>query len=228
MGMQELNKGKENKTTLPVRSFASEAAFEKWLRANHAGSLGLWLRFFKKAAARKALTHEDALDVALCYGWIDGQLKKFDDISYLHKFTPRGTKSVWSRINKERIERLEKEGRMHPAGLAAVAAAKKDGRWDKAYASSSKMEMPADFLELLARDKQAKKFFNALNRTNRYSIAWRLQTAKKPETRQKRMDAIIAMLSRKRKIPLKQGDDRVMGVSYGCFGQLNIATGRQG
>ena len=115
------------------------------------------------------------------------------------KFTPRGTKSVWSKVNREHFERLEKEGRMRPAGLAAVVAAKKDGRWDKAYASSSKMEMPADFLKALAKDKKAKIFFDTLNRTNRYSIAWRLQTAKKPETRQKRMDAIIAMLSRKEK-----------------------------
>lgn len=199
MGMQDLNKGKENKTILPVRSFASEAAFEKWLQTNHARSSGLWLRFFKKSASRKALMHKGALDVALCYGWIDGQLKKFDDISYLHKFTPRGTKSVWSKVNKDHVERLEKEGRMRLAGLAAVAAAKKDGRWDKSYASSSKMEMPTDFLKVLAKDKKAKIFFDTLNRTNRYSIAWRLQAAKKPETRQKRMDAIIAMLSRKEK-----------------------------
>ena len=197
--MQDLNKGKENKTILPVRSFASEAAFEKWLQTNHAGSPGLWLQFFKKSATRKALTHKGALDAALCYGWIDGQLKKFDDISYLHKFTPRGAKSVWSKVNREHVERLKKEGRMRLAGLAAVAAAKKDGRWDKAYASPSKMEIPADFLKALAKDKKAKTFFDTLNRANRYSIAWRLQTAKKPETRQKRMDAIIAMLSRKEK-----------------------------
>jgi uncharacterized protein YdeI (YjbR/CyaY-like superfamily) len=190
---------RETEIKLLVKSFASEAAFEKWLQTNHARSSGLWLRFFKKSATRKALMHKGALDVALCYGWIDGQLKKFDDISYLHKFTPRGTKSVWSTVNREHVERLEKEGRMLPAGLAAVAAAKKDGRWDKAYAPSSKMEMPADFLKALAKDKEAKIFFGSLNRANRYSIAWRLQTAKKPETRQKRMGAIIAMLSRKEK-----------------------------
>lgn len=190
---------RESKIELPVKSFASEAAFEKWLQTNHAHSSGLWLRFFKKSATRKGLRHKGALDVALCYGWIDGQLKKFDDISYLHKFTPRGTKSVWSKVNREHVERLEREGRMLPAGLAAVDAAKKDGRWDKAYASPSKMEIPADFLQALAQDKKAKIFFESLNRSNRYSIAWRLQTAKKPETRQKRMDAIIAMLGRKEK-----------------------------
>jgi uncharacterized protein YdeI (YjbR/CyaY-like superfamily) len=190
---------RETEIKLPVKSFASEAAFENWLQANHARSSGLWLRFFKKSATRKALTHKGALDVALCYGWIDGQLKKFDDISYLHKFTPRGAKSVWSKVNREHVERLKKEGRMRLAGLAAVAAAKKDGRWDKAYDSPNKMEIPADFLKALAKDKNAKTFFDTLNRANRYSIAWRLQTAKKPETRQKRMDAIIAMLGRKEK-----------------------------
>ena len=190
---------KETRAELPVRSFASEAALEKWLQTNHTHSPGLWLRFFKKSAARKALAHEGALDVALCYGWIDGQLKKFDDRSYLHKFTPRGARSVWSKVNREHVERLTKENRMRPAGLAAVAAAKKDGRWDKAYDSPSKMEIPTDFLKALAKDKQAKAFFDTLNQANRYSIAWRLQTAKKPETRQKRMEAIVTMLGQKKK-----------------------------
>lgn len=184
---------------LPIRSFASVASFEKWLHANHARSPGLWLRFFKKPAARKTLTHKEALDVALCYGWIDGQLKKFDGMSYLHKFMPRGARSVWSKVNREHVERLTKEGRMQLAGLAAVAAAKKDGRWGKAYDSPRNMEVPADFLKALAKNKKAKLFFDTLNRANRYSIAWRLQTAKKLETRQKRMDAIIAMLSRNEK-----------------------------
>jgi uncharacterized protein YdeI (YjbR/CyaY-like superfamily) len=190
---------RETETKLPVKSFASEAAFEKWLQTNHVRSSGLWLRFFKKSATRKALMYRGALNVALRYGWIDGQVKKFDDISYLHKFTPRGAKSLWSKVNREHVERLEKEGRMRPAGLAAVAAAKKDGRWDKAYDSPSKMEIPADFLKALAKDKKAKSFFDKLNRANRYSIAWRLQTAKKSETRQKRMGAIIAMLNREEK-----------------------------
>lgn len=184
---------------LPVRSFASAAAFATWLGKNHARSPGLWLRFFKKAAAGKCLTHKDALDAALCYGWIDGQLKKFDGMSYLHKFMPRGARSVWSKVNREHVERLTKEGRMQLAGLAAVAAAKKDGRWGKAYDSPRNLEVPADFLKALAKNKKAKLFFDTLNRANRYSIAWRLQTAKKLETRQKRMDAIIAMLSRNEK-----------------------------
>lgn len=190
---------KDTRTELQVRSFASEAAFEKWLQANHAHAPGLWLRFFKKSAARKALAHEGALDIALCYGWIDGQLKKFDNSSYLHKFTPRGARSVWSKVNRERVERLTKENRMRPAGLAAVAAAKKDGRWDKAYDSPANTKMPTDFLRALAKDKPAKAFFDTLNRANRYSIAWRLQTAKKPETRQKRLEAIVAMLGQAKK-----------------------------
>ena len=146
---------KEIETELPVRSFASVAAFEKWLQTNHARSPGIWLRFFKKSSARKALTHAGALDVALCYGWIDGQLKKHDDISYLHKFTPRGAKSAWSKVNRERVERLRKEGRMQLAGLAAVAAAKKDGRWDSAYDPQNKMEIPEDFLRALAKNQKA-------------------------------------------------------------------------
>lgn len=186
-------------TELPIKSFISEAAFETWLEKNHARSPGLWVRFFKKGAPRKSLTHRDALDAALCYGWIDGQLKKFDDMSYLHKFTPRGARSVWLKVNREHVERLTKEGRMQPAGLAAVAAAKKDGRWGKAYDSPSTMEVPADFLKALAKNEKARLFFDTLNRANRYAIAWRLQTAKKPETRQKRMDAIVAMLSRNEK-----------------------------
>ena len=190
---------KETRTELPVRSFASEAAFEKWLRTNHTHSPGLWLRFFKKSAARKALEHEGALDVALCYGWIDGQLKRFDNSSYLHKFTPRGARSVWSKVNREHVERLTKENRMRPAGLAAAAAAKKDGRWEKAYDSPSNMKIPTDFLKALAKDRQAKAFFDTLNQANRYSIAWRLQTAKTPETRRKRMEAIVAMLGQEKK-----------------------------
>lgn len=187
------------KKSAPVKAFSSAAEWREWLAKNYAKSNGVWLRIYKKGSGKKTVSYAEALDEALCYGWIDGQLKTFDDRSYLHKFTPRGAKSVWSKVNKEHIERLRKEGRMQPAGLAAVAAAKKDGRWDKAYDSPSKMEVPPDFLKALAKNKNANTFFETLNRANRYAIAWRLQTAKKPETRQKRMDAIIAMLSRKEK-----------------------------
>src|ERR1700730_1913971 len=179
---------KEARTELSVRGFASEAAFEKWLQTNHTHSPGLWLRFFKKSATRKVLAHKGALDVALCYGWIDGQLKRFDNSSYLHKFTPRGARSVWSKVNREHVERLTKENRMRPAGLAAVVAAKKDGRWEKAYDSPSNMKIPTDFLKALAKDRQAKAFFDTLNQANRYSIAWGLRTAKKPETPQKKSE----------------------------------------
>ena len=186
-------------TDLPVKSFASQAAFEKWLGEYHARSRGLWLRFFKKNTTKKSISHAEALDVALAYGWIDGQLKKYDELSYLHKFTPRGKGSVWSKVNREHVDRLTKAGKMRPAGLAAVAAAKRSGQWDKAYDSASAMEMPADFLKALAGNKKAKAFFDTLNKANRYAIAWRLQTAQRPETRQKRMDAIIGMLSRNQK-----------------------------
>lgn len=185
--------------TLPIKSFTTTSAFEKWLHTNHTRSSGLWLRFFKKSSNKKAIPYKDALDVALCYGWIDSQLKKFDDISYLHKFTPRGPKSIWSKVNREHVKCLEKEGRMQPSGIKAVQSAKKDGRWDKAYDSPSKMEIPADFMKALAKDKKAKEFFNTLNRANRYAIAWRLQTAKKFETRQRRVGVIVGMLKKKEK-----------------------------
>jgi len=183
-------------TNAPTLSFASVQKGEAWLAKNHASSSGIWLRFFKKGSDTKTVTYAEALDEALCYGWIDGQLKKCDDISYLQKFTPRRTKSVWSKINTQHVKRLLKAGKMKPVVLQKVEEAKKDGRWEKAYDSPGKMAVPADFLKELAKGKKAKAFFETLNRANTYAIAWRLQTAQKSETRQKRMKAILAMLSK--------------------------------
>jgi uncharacterized protein YdeI (YjbR/CyaY-like superfamily) len=157
------------------------------------------LRIFKKDAGKKTVTHGEALDEALCFGWIDGQGKSYDDKSWLLKFTPRRPKSIWSKRNTEHVERLIKEKRMKSSGIKEVGNAKKDGRWEKAYDSSKNMEMPSDFLEALKKDREAYTFFKTLNRANTYAIAWRLQTAKKPETREKRMKAIIATLSQGRK-----------------------------
>lgn len=180
-----------------ARAFKTQAEWRTWLTKNHATSNGLWLRIFKKnVSGEETVSYKEALDEALCFGWIDGQKKAYDADSWLQKFTPRTDRSLWSKVNREHVERLTHEGRMQPAGLAAVEAAKNDGRWGKAYDSPSTMSVPADFLKALAKNKKAKLFFDTLNRTNLYSIVWRLQTAKKPETRQKRMDAIIAMLSR--------------------------------
>jgi uncharacterized protein YdeI (YjbR/CyaY-like superfamily) len=150
----------------------------------------------KKASAIASVTHEQALDVALCYGWIDGQRKTYDSRFFLQKFTPRRPKSLWSKRNITKVAGLTAEGRMQPAGLAEVEAAKQDGRWEAAYDSSKHMVVPEDFLKALENNKHAQAFFNTLSKSNLYAIAWRLETAKKPETRQRRFDALLALLER--------------------------------
>lgn len=150
---------------------------------------------FKKASGKLTVTYAEALDCALCYGWIDGLKKSHDAESFIQKFTPRRPRSLWSKINCGHVERLRKAGKMKPAGEAAIDAAKKDGRWKAAYDGPGKATIPKDFLQALAKDKKAKEFFGTLNKTNLYSIAWRLQTARKPETRARRMTAIIEMLA---------------------------------
>ena len=178
----------------PTLAFASPHAWRTWLAENHAASDGIWLRFFKKGSGEKSVTYAEALEEALCFGWIDGQRQKFDEQSYLQKFTPRRPRSGWSRINVGHAERLIKDGRMMPSGLKAIEAAKRDGRWERAYDSPSRMTVPEDFLNALAKSKKAAAFFETLDKTNRFSIGYRLQTAKDAGTRQKRMTAIIDML----------------------------------
>jgi len=185
-----------NKTEIPILSFASDKEWESWLIKNHANSNGLWLRIFKKDSGNKTLTYAEALDVALCYGWIDGQKMSNDAQSWLQKFTPRKAKSIWSKVNTEHIERLTRDGKMKPAGIKAVEEAKADGRWEKAYSSGSKMTMPEDFLKELSKNKKAEAFFKTLNKANQYSIGFRLQTAKTEETRQKRMKMILDMMKK--------------------------------
>lgn len=181
-------KGKE------VLTFERPAEFGKWLAKNHAKSAGIWVRFFNKASGKKGITYAEALDVALCYGWIDSQAAAHDKLSHKQRFTPRGPRSLWSKRNREHVTRLIKAKKMRSAGLAQVQAAKKDGRWKGSYDSPANMKIPADFLAALKKDKKAKAFFDTLNRANLYAIGWRLQTAKKPETRAKRMTAILAQL----------------------------------
>ena len=181
---------------LDILSFRSSSEFRKWLDANHHLSDGIWLRIFKKGSDRATITYREALDEALCFGWIDGQKKSHDDLSWLQKFTRRRARSGWSKINTQHVERLIHAGRMMPPGQVEVDAAKKDGRWKAAYESPSNATFPDDFLTLLDRDVKAKAFFDSLNKANRYAIAYRLQTAKKPETRQRRMEMILAMLAR--------------------------------
>jgi uncharacterized protein YdeI (YjbR/CyaY-like superfamily) len=179
-----------------ILSFRSPAEFRKWLAANHDKSDGIWLRIFKKNSETASVTYAEALDEALCFGWIDGQKQKHDEESWVQKFTRRRAKSGWSRINTGHAERLIKAGRMKPPGQAEVDAAKKDGRWKAAYDSPSNSTFPDDFLAALSNDPKAKAFFYSLNKANRYAISYRLQTAKRPETRQKRMEMILGMLAR--------------------------------
>lgn len=182
-----------------IIAFPSAKRWERWLARNHAASTGVWLRFFKKESKVASVTHAEALAAALCYGWIDGQLKVHDAKSWLRKFTPRRPKSVWSKRNRELVEQLTKAGKMQSAGLKEVAAAKADGRWGRAYDSPSKMTVPEDFLKELSRHTKAWKFFDTLNKANTYAIAWRLRTAKRPETLEKRAKAIIKMLANGKK-----------------------------
>ncbi len=174
--------------------FKSSVLFRRWLEKHHARSDGIWLRFFKKQSGQISVTYAEALDHALCYGWIDGQTKPFDELSWLREFTPRRSKSGWSKINTQHVERLTKAGAMMPAGLAAVAVAKADGRWEAAYSSPRSAVLPEDFLKELSKNRQAEAFFKTLNKANVYSIVYRLTTAKKPETREKRMKLILAMM----------------------------------
>jgi len=175
-------------------SFASPIEFRNWLKKNHNQSSGIWLRIKKISAGTPTVTYAEALDEALCFGWIDGQKKSYDSRSWLQKFTPRKSGSRWSKKNTEHAERLIKAKKMTPSGLREVNAAKSDGRWKSAYDSFSSAKVPDDFLKELAKNKKAKEFFETLNKTNLYSIAYRLQTAKKAETREKRIKAIIKML----------------------------------
>jgi len=190
---------KSEKIELQVLSFGSPAEFEGWLEQNNHLVTGIWIRFYKKGSGIQTIVYKEALDVALCYGWIDGQLKKFNDNSYIQKFTPRRPKSLWSKRNIDHVARLEKEGKMKPPGIIAVEVAKKDGRWERAYDSPGDMNVPDEFLELLSKRKNALEFYESLNKTNKYSIGWRLQTAKNAETRQKRIVQIVEMMERKEK-----------------------------
>jgi uncharacterized protein YdeI (YjbR/CyaY-like superfamily) len=180
----------------PVLAFASPRAWEAWLARHHADSDGIWLRIYKKGSGQKLVTYAEALDSALCYGWIDSQKRPKDAVSWLQRFGPRRARSKWSRINTRHAERLSKAGRMKPAGRREMEAARKDGRWAKAYDSPSASTIPPDLLKALARNAKAKAFFGTLNRANLYAIAYRLQTAKRPETREKRLQMILAMLGR--------------------------------
>jgi uncharacterized protein YdeI (YjbR/CyaY-like superfamily) len=181
----------------PIVLFADRTAFRKWLSAHHASESGLWLRIAKAASPLQSVTYAEALDVALCFGWIDGQKRSHDTESFLQKFTPRQKRSAWSKRNREHVARLIAAGEMQPAGLAAIAAAKADGRWDRAYDSPGKATVPDDFQAALDAQPKAKAFFETLTSANRYAVLYRIQTAVKPETRARRIAEFVAMLKRR-------------------------------
>lgn len=186
-------------TDLPIEHFVDAAAWERWLE-RHATSGGVWLRIAKKDSGIASVSYAEALDVALCHGWIDGQKKGFDAQCFLQRFTPRRSRSTWSKINVAKIEVLVAAGRMRPAGMREVEAAKADGRWDAAYDGARSMDVPAELAQALAKNRKAKAFFEALDRTNRYAVCWRVQTAAKLETKRARVEKLVAMLARGEKI----------------------------
>jgi uncharacterized protein YdeI (YjbR/CyaY-like superfamily) len=190
----------EKKKDLEILPFKSPQEWEKWLTKNHASSQGIWIKYFKKTSGTASITYAEALDGALCYGWIDGQGDKYDEKAWLQKFTPRRPRSGWSKNNTAHAERLIQAGRMKPAGLSQIEAAQKDGRWAKAYHPQSTATLPEDFLREVNKNKKAKAFLATLNRVNVYAIIYRLHNAKKPGTREKRFKQYLAMLAKGEKL----------------------------
>jgi len=183
-----------------IKSFKTQKAFETWLSENFLLQEGIFLQLYKKNSGISSISYAEALDVALCYGWIDGIKKSNDEVSWLQKFTPRRARSIWSKINTQHVERLTAAGKMRPQGIAEVEKAKTDGRWEKAYEAQRTMQIPEDFLKELSKNKKALTFFESLNKTNKYAIAFRLYHAKKPETRQKRFKEFLQMMREGKKL----------------------------
>jgi uncharacterized protein YdeI (YjbR/CyaY-like superfamily) len=188
------------KGELPTLAFADSRAFSTWLAANHATSRGVWLRLAKKASGGPSVTYAEAIGVALAWGWIDGQKRLGDETSWLQKFSPRSARSKWSKINRDKATALIAAGAMRPPGLAEVERAQRDGRWAAAYDAPSRAAVPEDLAAALAANLRAAAFFATLDAANRYSVLFRIQTPKKPETRAKRIEQFVAMLARHEKI----------------------------
>ncbi|HVV25719.1 MAG TPA: YdeI/OmpD-associated family protein [Candidatus Saccharimonadales bacterium] len=190
----------ETYKNLPVALFDNRLGWHDWLEKNYARQKGLWLKLAKKSSGKPSVSYDEALEEALCYGWIDGQKQAYDEEYWLQKFSPRGPKSIWSKVNVAKVEVLIRAGKMRPAGLAAIDSAKRDGRWDAAYDSPSTAAVPADFQAALDNNPKAKQFFETLNRANVYAFCWRIQTAKKPATRKVRIEKFINMLQKGEKL----------------------------
>jgi len=185
---------------LQILDAESQSAWADWLKENHAKSAGVWLRLAKKGSGVQSVTYDEAIESALCFGWIDGQKKGYDEATWLQKMTPRGPRSIWSKINRDKAEVLIANGSMKPAGLDAIERARKGGQWDAAYDSQKGSTLPADLQAELDKSKAARDFFATLNSVNRYAILHRIQTAVKPETRAKRIQKFVEMLERNEKI----------------------------
>jgi uncharacterized protein YdeI (YjbR/CyaY-like superfamily) len=184
----------------PILPFASLEEWEAWLDWEHGTSDGIWIKLAKKGSGVPSIVFAEALESALCYGWIDSQAASLDDRFYLQRFTPRRARSKWSRINRDKIAELTKQGRMKPAGLEQVKLAKADGRWAAAYSSPANAKVPDDLQQALDASPKAAEFFATLNKSNRYAIIYQLEDAKKPETRIRRLDKFIGMLERGEKL----------------------------
>jgi uncharacterized protein YdeI (YjbR/CyaY-like superfamily) len=196
----------QEKQGLPVRVFASQKEWEDWLAEHHGTAKGVWVTFAKKGVDVATVTYPEAVEVALCQGWIDGQAAPLDDSFWLQRFTPRGPRSKWSQINCARAERLIAGGRMQPAGHAAIEAARSDGRWDAAYAPPSTATVPPDLQAALDANPDAAAFFATLSGTNRYAVLYRVEDAKRAETRARRIKQYVEMLARKETIhPQRRG-----------------------
>jgi uncharacterized protein YdeI (YjbR/CyaY-like superfamily) len=188
------------KPELQILSFASRGAWETWFKEHHTSSEGVWVKFAKKNSGIETISQAEALEVALCYGWIDGQARRFDHEYWLQKFTPRRPRSKWSEVNREKATKLIKEGKMKPAGLREVERAKADGRWDTAYEPQSRATVPDDLQRELDKNPEASAFFATLDSRNRYAILYRIRDAKKPDTRAQRIEKYVAMLNERKKL----------------------------
>ncbi|MAS37974.1 MAG: hypothetical protein CL610_28525 [Anaerolineaceae bacterium] len=185
---------------LPIMAFADAQAWEAWLDDHHLEAPGIWMKFAKKGTGVQTVNYAEGVEVALCFGWIDGQARKLDDTYWLQRFTPRRRRSMWSQINVGRAEAMIEQGRMRPRGLEEIERAKADGRWDAAYPSPANATVPDDLQQALDQNPEAKAFFEQLTSGNRFAILNRISMAKKPETRQKRIDQFIVMLNEKKTI----------------------------
>lgn len=190
----------ETLADVPILTFADAQAWNTWLGKNHTDQTGVWIKIAKKASGIPSVTYVEAVDEALCYGWIDGLKRSYDENYFLQKFTPRRKRSVWSKVNIGKVEALIAAGRMQVQGLAEIELAKADGRWDAAYESQANATVPDDLVAALDQNPSAKEFFESLTKAEKYSVLWRLMTSRTPETRSKRLASMIDSLAAGKKI----------------------------